>query len=311
MKKYLIIVLALLFILALAACGTGEPPAATPLTADEPADNGEPAGSDEDGLHLKPLELIGKYAIDEDGDLILTELLPKGECAPEEYRKYFFGAWEYTWKGETQCTIIDDSEQNNVSMWLRSRDLCVSQCFWKVGDDVIVFESSEWFIAEQCYYFININEPNIMYQVRTFDRRSDSGEYEKVIFFFGDDGPAYSDANTPIEFMTRTDKPINQPENGFLSELRKYEISLEYDIDLRMLAPVSINTTGTPYENLEFPEFAPIYLVSQSPDKLVLKSVFASGYEGGMVIAPPEYFDVVYVNERIDGVWVQTVDMIN
>jgi len=79
-----------------------------------------------------------------------------------------------------------------------------------------------------------------------------------------------------------------------LIRLRLLEMSIEYDLPLFLLYPSS-NTVDTAFHGYTYPENAPIYLISESPEKIVLQSkIRENWYDASNDI------DVIYAVEKTD-----------
>jgi len=234
---------------------------------------------------LSALELLGDYTVDDRGSIIINIFSYEKECTFQNYREYFFGVWEgKIWPYTNEyITIIDDSEESNFVLH--------GSFFW-VSDDVIAGISIGF--ANNGFYWINTNEPDKMY-CEPFYALSDGS--------FGLDSYKWSDdANYEINYLTKTNVSVNQPENGYLSSLRLRELANEYDIEWETLTYIDDFNEYNLWRD-ERSENYPIYLISESPDKLVLKSQL------GQWVYGEEKVDIIYTIELVNGEWVRTVEI--
>jgi hypothetical protein len=296
MKRFL--VLLLLFVL-LAGCGdeqltvesgqlTVEPediyePAEIIETPEEPEIEPEPEEENEPEPResdFSALELIG-YRVDEDGRIIIGGW--ENECSPDVLREYTFGTWE-GWNRRDGYLIIDDSEENNCFSWLMGG-------FYKY-DNIIIFRNGGH--ATQYIYWLDISEPDIMHYIEV----AATGDNSSVIYWYN----VYEDEGFTTNFVTKTDTPIKEPENRFLSILRLYEIERDYGINRDLLFEYRYIVDDYYHFTMNyFFSPSPKYLISQSPDKLVLKSSISYFWE--------HFIDIEYTLEKINGEWVRTVEV--
>lgn len=248
---------------------------------------------EESNFNLKPLELLGYY-IDEENRVTVDD---KGweACTPDVFREYMFGTWEggnrILGELENGFLIIDDSENNS------RYNLKFACKYLKKGDTIIFYVTN--YQSDAAILWLDINEPNIMYKTAI------NGNYLYVVteeYFNKSDNP-----NNGINIFTKTDAPVNEPENNYMSRLRLYEIMQEYEIDFETLFIIR----HTIYDAEERPHYFimdggfntfPIYLISEATDKLVFKSEMMSGYGDA-------YIDVTYTIERKNGKWDRTIEV--
>jgi len=300
MKKLLAFLLMTAMILSLAACAGDEvepeghnrrereerpetPESNEPPTDDEPVL--PPDEPDEEDIpeeaftlpeNLLLLEMIGYY-FNEEGSIILGNW--ETECPFDLYREYFFGTWDgdESWG---RAWIIDDSEKNNMGGWFVGT--------YRVGDVLLEVSHVQ---VEGGISWIDMNQPDIMYA--TGGGHLGDGEY--IMHVNGIE-------RYRISVLTRTDAPVNEPENGFLSYLRQLEMAEKYGIDIAMLSDIEDFADYQLWRDSYYC-YKPIYLISEEPEKLVLKTTLSQWHFGDAEV------DVVYTLERIDGEWVRTLEV--
>jgi len=228
------------------------------------------------------LELIG-YHIDEKGYIHINGNW-KNECDPDTYRKYFFGTWEgWSWSNPDMFLIIDDSQKNNCKAWLTGGIYHEENALIFIG----------YGNATVGVYWLDIDEPGIMYCMEVVGG-NDIGFNTWYSIFDGED--------FNISFLLKTDEPINQPENGYLSILRIRELSEKYNIAREMLTTIDDYSEYSLWLDEMYTNY-PIYLISESPEELVLKSQL------GQWLFGEEKVDIVYTIEKVNGEWVRTVEI--
>jgi len=235
---------------------------------------------------LSAFEIFGYYIADTNspGQIVIRNDFESGEkCDFDTYRKYFFGTWESELEG-VSVRIIDDSEKENLWGW--------SDGFYKIGDNIIVSVRASF--AGATIIWIDTNNPNILYY-NGFGYGPDDGYYTVYNINRIDSYPK-------VTFLTKTDAPINQPENGYLSSLRLRELADEHEIEWEMLTHIDDFDEYYLWRS-EWEEKYPIYLISESHDKLVLKSQLGQWLYG------EEKVDIIYTIEKVNGEWVRTVEI--
>ena len=241
---------------------------------------------------LSPLELLSYY-IDADGHYQADSREWKASEDYDLYRKYFFGTWEGEFSfviGEPyKSLVIDDSELATLM-----RDPCCwfGDSFYEVNDHVLAFISGS--IAGSSIHWIDTDNPDIMYIVW-----GGLGEYNWI---YSD-----NDGYPTIFSLTKTDKAPNEPKNGFLSIYKLHDIARDYGIDLEMLTDIQYPESPEPYLNHDaYANFYPVYLVSEAPDKLVLKIVVWNYY-----CEPDEAIEAICTIEKKNGEWIRTIEFQN
>jgi len=238
----------------------------------------EPRESD-----FSALELIG-YHIKEDGAVIINGGW-ENECDIDVFRQYVFGTWQgWSWANRDGFLIIDDSEM----------------CSWNLKTSLGGIYHYNDIIIFICYgnatiglFWLDINEPDIMY-CKEVDGSKQSG-----FSFWGNN--VYKDEGFNTNFLTRTDAPINEPQNNYLSPFRLTEKAEELGVEYNMLTYINEFDEYHFYRDWRH-YYHPVYLISESSDRLVLKSQI--GYAFGMKPS----VDITYTLEKADGEWVRTVE---
>lgn len=322
MKKVLVIITILTLIFSVTACNnnstqpdhtSGEPSlsSAEDMTTAASVENTTTAASAEktdeppaNNSDYTALELIG-YQVDETGELSFKYYTDTKDWQQLDdydlFRQYFFGSWE--WDGhlfgagdseDASPLIIDDSEKN-FSMYNQN------QRFWgfyRINENVLAFQLV--FQSGLDLFWIDINHPDVMY---TEHGGADSGDTYFYLY-----PPSENTENYKTTFLTKTDAEPNEPENNYLSVFKLYEMSKTYGIDFDMLVDIA-------YRNEEYYhilhddwfQFYPVYLVSESEDKLEFKTVMGNV---GFINAVNEgigEFPITYTIEKTNGEWVRTL----
>jgi hypothetical protein len=269
---------------------TSTPPVTTtlPVTTTPPVTTPPP---EPDISLLKPLELLGSFY--EESDRLWVDGDDWEECDPDVFREYMFGTWENPestsgWFNNGRFSLDDSEETLRFSLQFASGYL-------RRGDTIIFYCSG---YAEGGIFWLDINEPNIIYHEGL------QPHYDDSRYWF----PAFSrQMYGEIKYLTKTDMPINEPQDGFMSRLRLHELMRDYGIDSDMIFRIthefyagenfhSFQMTGGSYS-------LPIYLISEEPDKLIFKSsLICDRVIRGLVV------DVVYTIEKIDDEWTRTVE---
>ena len=208
------------------------------------------------------------------------------------FRQYFFGTWDgtfsFAYEKEEDGLIIDDS--------LKSFNM-TSLGVWYVGDFYIIDGKVLLFCSSSqvggTLFWLDMSDPETLY---TTWGSFGSGKYSWLWTDVDGEEPA-------VAKLKKSYLAPNEPEKGFMSILKLREISRDYGIDLSLLTDFGFDY----YEEDKrywlshsyLMSSYPVYLVSQSPDKLEFKTIVSGGYddiEG----------EVSYTVERINGEWVRT-----
>jgi len=160
--------------------------------------------------------------------------------------------------------------------------------------------------VEDKIFWVDMDNPDTLYYMSA---SFNSADYE------GADFRKFGYRATDFFSMTKTSQSINQPENGYLSEYKLFDISNNYGIAYDMLTFIEyeFNEPVYGFDNYEmttlyhdtlYADFS-IYLVSESPEKLVFKTKI--GDSGMAYVIEP--IDIIFTIERINGDWVRTVEL--
>jgi hypothetical protein len=295
MKKFMLLLLASAILLTFAACGNAseqqeipqniETPEEKPEeeSAEEPTE--EPEEKPEEEIIEDPfalwdfsaLELVGYYFNDDNRLTIDTEGWVEID-SPDIIREFFHGTWE---RSNGTFLFVDDTMENDY-FWL----MCDG--FYKVGDNVIV--SSHWDMAEPNYYYwIDISKPDIMFsQANWVVSPQAVTSYE-------------------TNYLTKTDTPPSQPEDGFLTWFREWEITTAYGINPEMLTSVEFHHEESGHVLNREARWHPfnINLISEAPEKLV----FNVPLDDCVGMAPVFWADATVTLEKINGEWIRTIEV--
>ena len=201
------------------------------------------------------------------------------------FRNYFFGTWDNAKAAlgnQFPLYVIDDSEksfQMNNRMW-RFAD------FYKVSNNVLAFTVNS--NAEMILFWLDITAPNTMY----------------VELLGKDQLIGYSYENHKTDILMKTDALPNEPEENFLSIYKLYEMSRDYGIDIELLVDIEheSNDDGLKLYHDDWYQFYPVYLVSESNDKIVIQTTV-----GNIIETDMEPIEVICTFEKTDGEWVRTI----
>lgn len=233
-------------------------------------------------LHCRPVEARYCYNF-EDGAVTLMDDY-------DLFRQYFFGTWENEqgWGSTTDKPLVIDDSMKCYNITDQFNDWCTGE-FYKIGDSTLAFVAGG--SGGGILHWLDMNEPETLY------------------YAWGDDenGVWLINSATEPEFGTlkKTDAPPNEPEENFLSVFRLREISRDYGIDFSLLTDMRF---GYKAENGVYyllvhnagASFYPVYLVSESPDKLEFRTTVGNGFEEWL------NSEARYTVEKINGEWVRT-----
>ncbi|MCL2633835.1 MAG: hypothetical protein FWD34_04895 [Oscillospiraceae bacterium] len=213
------------------------------------------------------------------------------------FREYFFGTWEgafRTWEEDNWINreitfVIDDAEK-------RSSFLAFNTAGYYKSGDIIIYIGNHPVGAY--IYWIDTNDPDTMYYIGV-DRKGDN-QYKTA--------KLYDDRFETIAIFTKTNDPINQPEeDNFMSRYKLEELAFPLSPDgPRYYLFNDVHYNGA-WRNDVYNYF-PIYLISQSTDKFVLKTTLSTEDLHELTTDEIIYLDVIYTIEKIDGEWVRTVE---
>lgn len=251
-------------------------PAAEPVPQDS-AGNGE-------ADVLAPLSLLGYYVGDDGRYRVRGE-----EWGIQEdydiFRKYFFGTWSYP-DGSQADFIIDDSEKCFFSA---EHEFHFDNCYI-VSDTVLLFRYGG--SGGGTVYWLDTEKPDTLY-----------GAYGG----WGEHDFIYSDEkDVPMVWShTKTSTLTSTSAEGYLSILKLRELARDHGIEPDMLYNIEYeNGSGT--ERLyhdDWYQFYPVYLVSETADRLTLKTTVGNAY------SLYERADVLLTLEKSGGVWTRTVEI--
>lgn len=241
-------------------------------------------------IMLNALKLLGGRE-EEDGTITIDRLFNYEKTyESEDIRKYFFGTWSYydIYTQSENLLIVDDSEKNNAHPILIPG-------IGKIEENVVF----KYFLngGLGAVFWINLDEPDKMYYISELGGGSDD---EREV------AGKYGMASRIFTVYTKTELLVNEPENGYMSRLRLYEISSEYGIDFSLITNVNYTSEyGQSFVVDDYYFSGRIYLVSESPEKLTLKTVLTSWSDINSGV------NAVYSLEKINGVWEQAIDEVS
>ncbi|MDR2532743.1 MAG: DUF6273 domain-containing protein [Oscillospiraceae bacterium] len=263
-------------------------------------DRGVIYGQNEDGRDdLLPLKLLG-YAIHE-GEMLILQDNWTDTLTTNDFRRYFFGTWEKTgdkdiWNpraetDESTLFTIDDTIDTRLHVQM------IDGGFHDTGHGAIVYIVSGGLVNDKAIYWIEFNNPDVLYYTSGYNHNDFNERYGDVYRSYDFTGSIFE-----VSIYRRTNAPIAEPTDGYLSNLRLREISEEYGIWWHFLTWMTlIDEEGEQFRRDDQLGFFPIFLVSEEPDKLVFKTQVSWGlYE--------VFVDVIYTIERINGEWVRTIE---
>jgi len=232
---------------------------------------------------LAPLDLLG-CLVTNDGMILIKYPDTNPSYEPDAFRKYFFGTWQ---GGETM--IIDDSELCNNGIMLRST------VNW-VNDHVIAVSFTNGGLGD--VYWIDADNTDTMYHIYGI------GGYV--------DYPGYGlagniDQKPYCDVFTKTDAPVNEPQNGFISNLVLDEMSHEYGVDVTVFTYISDVLDGVTLYRDDYYFASAIYLVTAEPDKIVYTTTVYAEFSDTGTVANKE-IDATVTLVKTDGIWKRTVD---
>ena len=235
-------------------------------------------------VQSSPLDLLhcrtdgdGIYRVDQD---VVTDIDDY-----DLFRQYFFGTWEGSLESERM--VIDDSmksfNMNQHSTWY-------SGLFYKIGENTLAFIQGG--SGGPMVYWLDMNDPETLYYAY--------GEVENWLWSTNKE-----ETEPVVSSLKKSDLPPNEPEDGFLSIFKLYDMSQDYGIDFYLLVEMTFGyeAEGSSYllSHNGYALFYPVYLVSESADRLDLKTKIGTGLD-----EDPE-IEVSYTFERSDGMWTRTV----
>lgn len=261
-----------------------------------------------------PFELLNCSA-DENGNYKFKSTEWKKSEDYDRYRDYFFGTWEgeftYLNKEPHEQLVIDDSEKSYLAA---ERD-CWFDGFYEVNDHVLAFIYST--SAGISVHWTDTDTPSFMYvaSIKNPQAADDSDTVFDALSAISNDETnneisiaendlIFSDTKQKAKVYTLTKTIIvpSKPENGFLSTFKLYEMARDYGIDINDLVDIKFDADkgGDPFFSHDAKaDSYPIYLLSESPERLVLAAKISN-------IFGFEEMSAINILEKIDGEWKRT-----
>jgi hypothetical protein len=271
-------IIAVLLVVALTACAeaqTEETPA--PEAAEIPVEI--PSEPEEFIEHdFSALEYL-IYRIDEDG-FVYIDISQKNNCNPDLFREFFFGVWDGWFLEDDGFLILDDSEKSHLA---KSYWSWLFDSFYLYNETLVITCVSS---IDTLIFWLNINEPDVLYVQGGY---SNSNGEIKAFNINNDSSIIYT-----TQVLTKTNIPINEAEDNFLSRLKLFELKMEYDIEHLF------RETDYFLDDYYFILYnQPTYLLSATSNELLLKTRLVFGYGSA-------FLDVIYEIKNIDGEWIHT-----
>lgn len=233
--------------------------------------------------------------VNEDGFYCIDETAWNFSDDYKLFRKYFFGTWEGSFRfpeaPEQKRLIIDDTEN---SFFMTETDIKILNGFYETGAHALAFlTGSAWGPA---IIWIDLDEPDTIYMVWGGIGSNhclwSEGESELV-------SPALV-----VYTLKKTNEPLNEPEEDFLSIFKLYEMAKEYGIDPELLVKIKYEIDGTILYHDDWGDLYPMYLVSKSDNEIVIRTSV-----GNVLETEKEPVEVLCTFERIDGEWSRRVEL--
>jgi hypothetical protein len=289
MKKLIAVISLTALILTLAACGvTEEPGAEIPnpeiveraeeIKEDETEKEAEniPAVADINNDEWEHINSIGFYVV-EQGDTEYAVLnFHEQTFDPALFREYFYGRWEF--ENGHELIISDIKYENSNHM---HGDFYTGMV-GRVGD-IIITDYNAGGVRETVW--VDINNPAVMYM--NFDYVAGNINTGDVFY----------------RALTKMDKPLEEPQDGFISILMKREIVRDYEIDPDLFYNINlVLEDGRLLYTDERIFGAALYLISEAPEKLVFKGLLFVSQ------GTNDVEEILLTFEKTDGEWVRTID---
>lgn len=238
---------------------------------------------------LMALELLNYYKDDEGywvNDVDWTQFTDY-----ELFRKYFFGKWgaeNSPELGYSAPLIIDDSEKADDSgnTWYSGR-------FYRVNSHVLAFFRGG--TAGGMIYWLDTDKPDILHYAYCGAWVSNTGL--TAVYTNSSNAPMYG-------VLQKSDDPPNEPQNGFFSLYSLYEMCGKYGIRPSTLSYIKYSEAPELVHDLG-PNYYPMYLVSESRDEIVLKTILWNYYHEDQSTA----IEAVNTVRKINGEWVRSVKL--
>ena len=295
MKKYISSMLTVMLMLSFAACENVSDESSVQTDPHATESNsinitGETAQATKSNAEESALSLLN-CSTDEDGAYYADQTAWSASNDYTLFRKYFFGTWEGSFRfpecPEQESLIIDDTEKSFV---MTETGIKMLDGFYETGAGALAF-----MIGSDCgsaILWINSDEPDTMYivwggSISPLWSRNENGEYSTVPIIYS---------------LRKTDVPLNEPEDNFLSIFKLREMAREYEIDPILLVNIEYEIDGTALYHDDWYQLYPMYLVSEAEDKIVIRTSVGNV---GDIDLKPVY--VICTFEKTDGEWVRTV----
>lgn len=294
MKRLIFGLSALIMLFSITACNNSN------SALDTETDNSSAAGLTEiDGETVQSEEndysilALLDFRIDTDGKFLIDIDNWQKSDDFDLFRNYFFGTWEGNFRfpecPEQESLIIDDTEKSFV---MTETGIKMLDGFYETGAGALAF-----MIGSDCgsaILWINSDEPDTMYIVwggstSPLWSRNENGEYSTVPIIYS---------------LRKTDVPLNEPEDNFLSIFKLREMAREYEIDPILLVNIEYEIDGTALYHDDWYQLYPMYLVSEAEDKIVIRT--SVGNVGDIDLKP---VDVICTFKKAEGEWNRCVEL--
>lgn len=228
----------------------------------------------------------GAYYIDQ------TNLLDDYEL----FRKYFFGTWEGSFNfaadtadREQNRLIIDDTENSFV---MTDPNIKILNGFYETRANALAFIIGS--PAGPSTFWISLDNPDTLYTAWGGTTNAPLWSYE---------GGQYS--TVPVVYtLKKTNEPLGESEEDFLSIFKLYEMAKEYGIDPDLLINIKYEIDGTILYHDDWAQLYPMYLVSEADDKIVIRTSVGNVYE-----TEKEPIEVLCTFEKAEGEWSRSIEL--
>ncbi len=226
-------------------------------------------------------DLLGKAYFDTDGAFRISDSEWTEMQDYNTFKEYFYGIWD---RGDREV-VFDDSEKSEFAMLA---NYCFLTGFYRSGESTLIFCMGG--SAESSIWWLDMDQPDTLYWAG-----GSAGKEPNGIYLY--------DGIPNIAEFSRTDKEINEPENGYLSVIRQRELAAEHGFPLGLITDIE-----TEYNNITINHDAkyyayPVYLISESDDKIVLRTTLGKMYDA--------IGNVTYsIEKNENGEWIQKIDSI-
>lgn len=296
MKKVIAAALTVVLLFSATAC-KNVPDESGVQTGSDTAESGVTAAAEETAQAAlgaeEALSLLNCRA-NEDGTYSIDQTAWSLTDDYELFRRYFFGAWEGGYRfpeyPEQKRLIIDDTEKSFV---MSETGIRVLDGFYETEAGALAFMVGN--DSGSAIIWISPDKPDTLYMAW-------GGTTSPL--WSRDESGAYSD--TPVVYtMRKTNEPLSEPESDFLSIFRLREMAREYGIDTELLVDIEYESDGTTLYHDDWYQFYPMYLVSETEDKIVIRTTV--GNVGETAQKP---IDVICTFEKSEGEWSRSVELL-